>query len=174
MSALLFPSGRNLPAKTEPHPEYALKAVFLFNFAQFVNWPADAFPDGQAPLVIGVLGEDPFGNYLEETVQGEKVDGRPLTVSRYSSVDEIDTCHVLFISQSEAERADKIISKLDGRSILTVTDARDFSQTGIMIRFVSEKKKIKLKINVDAAKAAELAISSKLLRLADIVRSDKE
>jgi hypothetical protein len=65
-------------AQSSPDQEYQLKAVFLFNFAQFVEWPASAFPSPETPLVIGVLGEDPFGPYLDETVRGEKVNDRPL------------------------------------------------------------------------------------------------
>src|SRR5204863_5659033 len=102
--------------------EYQIKAVFLFNFAQFVDWPANAFPEAQTPLVIGVLGEDPFGSYLDETVRGEKVNNRPLVVRRYRRVDEIKTCHVLFISRSEANRLEQIFSGLKGRNILTVGD----------------------------------------------------
>src|SRR6266550_1915909 len=81
VSSFLLWSGLNLSAQTTPSPEYQVKAVFLFNFAQFVDWPSKAFPEPQTPLVIGVLGEDPFGPYLDETVRGEKVNNRPLAVN---------------------------------------------------------------------------------------------
>ena len=160
---------RDLPAQTAPAQEYQLKAVFLFNFAQFVEWPPQAIPDRQVPLVIGVLGEDPFGAYLDETVRDEKVNNRPLAVQRYRRVEEIKSCHVLFISRSESDRLDEIFAGLKGRNILTVSDADGFAQRGGMIRFVTEKNKIRLRINLDAAKAANLTISSKLLRPAEIV-----
>src|SRR5262245_36573345 len=103
MFAVLLPGGVESPAETTPPPEYQLKAVFLFNFAQFVEWPSAAFPEAQTPLVIGILGEDPFGAYLDETVRGETVNNRSLIVRRYRRVEEIETCHILFISRSEAE-----------------------------------------------------------------------
>jgi hypothetical protein len=81
LSALLLSGGPNLSAETPPPREYQLKAVFLFNFAQFVEWPPEAFPDAQAPLVIGVLRRDPFGAYLDETVRGETMNNRPLVTA---------------------------------------------------------------------------------------------
>ena len=173
-SAVALADLRDLPAQPTSAGEYQLKAVFLFNFAQFVEWPPQAFPDRQAPLVIGVLGEDPFGAYLDETVRDEKVNNRPLAVQRYRRVEEIKSCHVLFISRSETDRLEQILAGLKGRSILTVGDAEGFAQQGGMIRFVNEKNKIRLRINLDAAKAAKLTISSKLLRPAEIVNPGSE
>jgi YfiR/HmsC-like len=144
--------------------EYEVKAVYLFNFAKFVEWPQSAFADANTPFVIGVLGRDPFGSYLDETVRGERVNGRQLTIQRYRNAGEIKHCHVLFISRSESERVDQIVSGLRDRRILIVTDA-DGGNGGVIIRFVNEGNKIRFKIDVQAAKAARLTISSKLLRL---------
>lgn len=166
---------RELPAQTAPvSAEYQIKAVFLFNFAQFVDWPAQAFPEAQTPLVIGVLGEDHFGSYLDETVRGEEVKKRTLVVQHYRQLDEIKSCHILFISRSEAARLPQILAELKGRSVLTVSDTEGFAGRGGMIRFVTEKNKIRLRINLEAAKAANLTISSKLLRPAEIVSTGKE
>ena len=149
--------------------EYQLKAVFLFNFTQFVEWPSQAFADAKSPLVIGVLGSDPFGDYLDETVRGETVNGRPLQVRRYASVDEVSNCHVLFISHSEATRQAAILSKLKGKSILTVGEDDGFVSAGGMIRFLTVSNKIRLRIGLASAQQAALTLSSKLLRPADIV-----
>jgi len=154
--------------------EYQLKAVFLFNFAQFVEWPRDVFPEPRSPVVIGILGEDPFGSSLDETVRGEDVDSRPLVVQRYRSPDEIRACHILFVSRSEAAHLDQIVMSLRGRKILTVCDAEGSARRGVMIRFVTEKNKIRLRINLEATKASDLTISSKLLRGAEIVTSGKD
>jgi hypothetical protein len=167
MSVFLLSSGLKLAAQTATSAEYQVKAVFLFNFAQFVDWPPKAFPDPQAPLVIGVLGEDPFGTYLDETVRGEKANNRPLVVQRYHRIGEIKTCHVLFISRSETDRFEQILNSLRGRNILTVSDAEDFAQRGGMIQLVTEKNKIRMRINLEAVKAANLTISSKLLHVAE-------
>lgn len=174
MSAMLFASGQAALTETTPPPEYQLKAVFLFNFAQFVEWPPNAFPEAHTPLVIGVLGEDPFGEYLDETVRGETVNARPLVVQRYHRVEEIQTCHVLFISQSEADRFAQILTDLRGRNILTVGDTAGFVKHGGVIRFVIEENRIRLRVNLEAAKTADLVISSKLLRPATIVASGED
>ena len=168
--ALCMGSALLLHAQTNTSPEYQLKAVFLFNFAQFVDWPPKAFPDAQAPLVIGVLGDDPFGPYLDETVRGEKVSGRPLLVQRYRRVGDIRTCQVLFISRSEIDRLDQVLSTIKGRNVLTVGDSEDFALRGGMIQLVTEKNKIRMRINLEAVKAANLTISSKLLRVAETIR----
>jgi len=154
--------------------EYQLKAVFLFNFAQFVDWPQESFPEAQTPLVIGVLGEDPFGTYLDDIVSGETVNNRQLEIQRYRRVDEMKTCHILFISQSESKRLEQIVAALKGRSVLTVSDSVGFTRSGGMIRFVTERNKLRLRINLEAATAANLTISSKLLRPAEIVKPGKD
>jgi len=162
----------SLPA--EPTREYQVKAVFLFNFAQFVNWPAGAFADPQAPLIIGVLGDDPFDTVLDEAVRDEKIGARPLLIQRYQRVEDIGICHILFISRSETGRLEQIVARLQNRSILTVGDTDGFSRRGVMIRFLSENNKIRLRINLDATKAASLMLSSKLLRPAEIVTTGRD
>jgi len=150
--------------ESAPASEYQIKAAFLFNFAKFVEWPPNVFPDANTPFVIGVLGQDPFGSYLEDTVQGERVNSRPLVVQRYRNTAEIKNCQVLFISDSESERLDQIVDHLKHRRILIVTDV-DGGNGGVIIRFVKEGNRIRFKIDAQAAKAANLTISSKLLRL---------
>ena len=172
--AMLFAVRLEAPPEAKPPAEYQLKAVFLFNFAQFVEWPTDAFPEPQTPVVIGVLGDDPFGPYLDETIGGEKANNRRLSVQRYRSIHEIKLCHILFISRSETDRLEQILASLHGAKTLTVGDADGFAGRGGMIRFVTERNKIRLKINLEAAKAAGLTISSKLLRPAEIVTFGKE
>jgi hypothetical protein len=172
-STLLVFLGLNEAARAATPKEYQVKAAFLFNFAQFVEWPAQAFPEAKAPLVIGVLGEDPFGDYLDELVRGENVNNRPLVVRRYSRVEDVGTCHVLFISQSETRNSRKIFTDLNGRNVLTVGDIENFVASGGMIGFASDKGRIRLRINVEAAEASGLRISSKLLRAAEIVTPGK-
>ena len=166
--ALLSSSGANLSAQQISN-EYQIKAAFLYNFTQFVEWPAGAFANAQSPLIIGVIGDDPFGSYLDDIVRGEKVNNHPLVVQRFHRVHEIKTCHVLFVSRSEASQIEQIFSTLSGRSILTVGDFEGFALRGGMIRFIMENKKIRFRINVGVVKAAKLTISSKLLRAAEII-----
>lgn len=174
MCALLFFVGLEVAAQTPISNEYKVKAAFLYNFSQFVVWPTEAFPEAQTPMVIGVIGADPFGAYLDEIVQGEQVNNRPLIVRRYQQVEEIKVCHILFVSQSEATRFEEIFARLKGRTILTVGDIDGFARQGGMIRFVTDKNKVRFRINVEAAKAAKLTISSKLLKPAEIVTPGKD
>jgi hypothetical protein len=153
--------------------EYQVKAVFLYNFAQFVEWPARAFAARNSPLVIGVLGEDPFGSYLDELVKGETVAGRPIVVRRYREPAEIGECHILFVSDSESGRMPQIVAALQARSILTVSDAENFTRAGGMVRFVTESGKLRMRINHEAARESGLIISSKILRPATIVTKEK-
>jgi hypothetical protein len=166
----LFSAGVNETfAQAAAAREYQLKAVFLLNFAQFVDWPAPAFADAESPLVIGVLGDNPFDFHLEAAVRGEAAHGRPIVVNRYRRVEEVAVCHVLFISRSETSRLEQILAVLKGRPVLTVGEADAFARSGGMIRFVTDNNRIRLSINVAAARTAELTISSKLLRPAEIV-----
>ena len=152
-----------------PVSEYQLKAVFLFHFAQFVEWPATAFSKPNAPFVIGVLGKDPFGADLDDVVRGETIDGHPLIVERYHDVRQIRDCQILFIPATELVDLDEILTALKGRSTLTVTDANDKQPRGVMIGLITQDSRIRLRIDVEAAKASNLTISSKLLRPAEIV-----
>src|SRR5262249_20897545 len=145
-------------------PEYRVKATFLFQFTQFVDWPAQAFTSASAPLVIGILGQDPFGSFLDETIRDEKANDHPLAVERYERLEDVRGCHGLVVSRPETGRISDIASALKGRSVLIVGDAEHFADRGGTIQFVTEEKKIRLRINLGAAKSANLTISSKLLR----------
>jgi hypothetical protein len=149
--------------------EYQLKAVFLFNFAQFVEWPQQSFESPNAPFIIAVVGADPFGEHLDAAVRGETVMGHPLVIKRYRSVGEVENCQILYISNSELARLERILSSVDQRAVLTVSDIQRAAERGAIIQFTSEHNRLRLRINVAAAKAAGLTISSKLLRPAEIV-----
>lgn len=154
-----------LCAQKTTFSEYQLKAAFLFNFTQFVDWPKGTFPSNDTPFVIGVLGENPFDTYLEELTAGENVKGSPIHIEYYENTDDIKTCHILFINKSIKIKPSEIISSLSGKPILTVSDMSDFLEYGGMIRFYSKNNKIELHINLDAVNSANLNVSSKLLRL---------
>ena len=168
-AVLLLVCAARLGAQTAKASEAQVKAVFLFNFAQFVDWPPDAVPDSQAPLVIGVLGTDPFGDFLDATVRGERRGARPFVVQRYQRVEDITRCDILFISRSAGDRPEEILARLKSRPILTVSDADRFAERGGMIRFVTDRSRIRLQLNLAATEAAHLTISSKLLRVAEII-----
>lgn len=157
-----------LAQASSPNPEYKLKAVYLFNFVRYVDWPETAFVNDESPLIIGVLGDDPFGKFLDETVAGEVLGNRKMEVRRYRHVSEIDDCHLLYVSRSEAVRQKSILARLKGRSILFVSDMENFLENGGAIQFFTEKNKIRFRINVESVKDARLSISSKLLQLSGV------
>ncbi len=153
-------------AQTSPPSEYQLKAAFLFNFAKFVEWPAEAFAEANSPFIIGILGDSPFGNELAQTVGGKKINEHPITLQTFRVAAEATNCHLLFISTSEQKRLPEIFPRIRGIPILTVGETERFIEAGGLINFVSENNKIRFQINDDAAKVARLKISSKLLSLA--------
>jgi hypothetical protein len=153
----------------EAPTEYQVKAVFVYNFSRFVEWPPQTFTSPDEPFVIGVLGSDPFGARLDEAVHGEQIDQHPLVVRHFRNLAEIGDCRILYIDRSEGAQLPKVLAALDHRSTLTVADLDGSSEHGVMIQFTTENKRIRLRINVESARAAGLTISSKLLRSADIV-----
>jgi hypothetical protein len=171
---LLLAVGLPLSAQPPISKEYQIKAVFLFNFAQFVSWPADSFTSQDEPFCIGVLGDDPFGAFLDETVRGENIDGHPLVVQRYARVEDVKDCRILFISESEKKDIKNILGLLKDKRILTVGDLEGFVQNGGIIRFFTKANKIHLRINLAAATKSNLTISSKVLRLSDVVDLGKD
>jgi hypothetical protein len=150
--------------------DYQVKAAFLYNFAKFVEWPPEAFSDGGAPFVIGVVGEDPLSGDLERIVGGKTANGRRIIVRRLRGGQELRNCHILFISSSENYRLSQIMNSLQGANTLTVGEADEFTRHGGIINFFEENDKLRFKINVNSAERARLKISSRLLALARVVR----
>jgi hypothetical protein len=168
--ALASGSPRN-QAQAQALDEYQVKAALLFNFIKFVDWPAEAFSDGGAPIVIGVVGDDPFGSALDEAISGKSIHGRPLAARRLRWGQDLRACHILFISASERKRLPQIIASLRGASVLTLSDIGQFNQQGGIISFILEASKVRFEINAGVAEQARLKISAKLLALAKSVKN---
>jgi YfiR/HmsC-like len=149
--------------------EYDVKAVFLYNFASFVGWPDSAFAGPEAPFVVGILGQDPFGRALEEVVAGERVKNRPLVLKRVTRIEEAVTCHILFISASEKPRMKAVMERTRNLPVLTVADVADFAAAGGVIGFRTEENRLKIEVNVEAARYAGISVSSKLLKVARVI-----
>jgi hypothetical protein len=154
--------------------EYQIKAAFLFNFIQFVEWPASAFTNAQAPFRIGILGNDPFGGALDQTVQGETIQNHKLKVERSQRLEGLQGCQLIFISKSEKRHVDEILPKLQAGKILTVSEIPGFASHGGMINFYVEGNKVRFEINPATAQSEGLKISSQLLGLGKIVKPDPE
>jgi hypothetical protein len=170
-AALGLVVAQTLSASDAP-TENQVQAVFLYNFSRFVEWPSQAFSAPSDPFVIGIVGSDPFGARLDEAVHNEQINGHMLTVRRFRSVSDLGNCQILFIDRSEISRLGQILAALDHHNTLTVSQADGAAQRGVMIQFATENSRIRLRINVDSARAAGLIISSKLLRPAEIIGTD--
>ena len=150
--------------------EYLIKAGFIYNFANLVQWPSNAFAQPDSPIVIGILGEDPFGTILDRVLEGKKVNGRVFLVKRLKSVLDLKECHIVFVSSSEMTHLIEAIHSVKGMPILTIGEIPGFAKRGGVINLVLEDNKVHFEVNVEAAKAADLTISSRLLALARIVQ----
>jgi hypothetical protein len=149
--------------------EYQVKAAFLFNFAKFVEWPPDAFPSGDAPLQICVLGQDPFGRDFEQLIVEKTVNGHRLEVAHPEGVPQARACQILFIASSEKQRLREILQGLKGASVLTVGDTEGFAKMGGIINFVLDDNRVRFEINQKAAELAHLKLSARLLTVAKLV-----
>jgi hypothetical protein len=166
---LLLALGRIGSADERSAREYQVKAAFLFHFAQFVEWPADAFSKDDSPLVIAVIGRgDPFAGSLERAVRDKKIGNHPIVVAHYENVAALALCHILFISDDQADAVEPILQKAGGGT-LTVADIDGFTDKGGLVRFFPEDNKVRFEINLDGVRHSRLRISSKLLKLAKIV-----
>jgi hypothetical protein len=148
-----------------------LKAVFVYRFSQFVDWPTAAYSSDTEPFVIGVMGSDTFAALLEEVVRGERVNNHPIQVRRVRNAEAAGPIHILFVDRSENARLEQAVELMKGRNTLIVSDLDDATQRGAAIQFTSRNNRIGLRINVDYARAARLVMSSNLLRLAEVVRN---
>lgn len=154
-------------AQTRMPNEAQVKSVFILYFAQFTTWPDSEFADPLSPFIIGLLGNYEAEEFLRDVMKGERIAGHPIEVRRYNSIDHVESCHVLIINV-KTQSLDQELRKLEGKNILTVGDLPDFTKKGGMVRLYNDNNKIRFEINVTAVKAANLVLSSKLLRLADI------
>jgi len=161
-------------AAAPPTPsEYQIKAAFLYNFAKFVEWPSQKFTNDKAPIIVGLIGKDPFGPDLEKTIQSESVGGRPLVIKRFDDPKEVAGCHLLFVGLTDRRRLNEVLSLAQTNHVLAVGEADRFAEQGGIINFITVDKKVRFEINVEAAKKSDLKISSKLLNLAKVVGSEK-
>jgi hypothetical protein len=159
-------------AQAEISKEYQVKAACLLNFAQFIEWPASAFAEAGTPITIGVLGDDPFGQALEQTFLDESIRGRNVVVKRSRQIDELKRCHVVFISSSEKDRLAETLASLNDAQIVTVGEMHGFASRGGIINFYVENNKVRFEVNADAAQRKGLKISAQLLKRAKMVSSD--
>lgn len=172
MLVWLVCSAAPVAARAQVAGEYQVKAAFLYNFIKFVSWPEESFPDTNSPIVIGLLGEDPFGQTLNRVVEGKSISNRPVVLRRSHSLSELSDAHLVFISRSENGRVRQILREVRRKPVLTVSEIDRFCERGGIINFTIRDNKIRFQINPEAARTSGLRISSKLLSLATIVPTE--
>lgn len=158
-----------LSAQTAALAEYRIKAVFLYNFVQFVEWPESAFANERAPLVICVVGNDPFGETLDQTIEGESVEKRRLVVRRTDDRESLDGCHLLFVSKSEKSQLGEVLQGVSSSApVLTVSDIDGFVKRGGAIGFFLDRNRVRFEISPQRAQRRGLKVSSQLLSLGKV------
>ncbi len=150
-------------------PEYAVKAAYLYKFAPFVVWPTSAFPSVSSPFYLCVQGDDPFDGALDQAVNGQRMDGRPVVVRRLQAIDATTGCHIVYLGGSRRQSASDAARTVRGEPVLTVAD--EGRGAGTVIQFVVKDSRVRFQIDVAAAQANRVSISSKLLSLALPARS---
>ena len=170
VASTLAVSAQPASAQRDQVGEYELKAAILLNLSRFVEWPPSAYPDSQAPTVLCILGQDPYGDSLKTLGQKQDANGRPVSIRQLKNENEFRECHVLYISTSERKIVAQILSRLKGSNVLTVGEMSQFAVQGGIIQFTLEDKQVRFEINLDAASRMALKISSRLLVLARIVK----
>ena len=150
--------------------EYQVKAAFIYNFARFIEWPPDAFRDPRDPIATCVLGRDPFGHWLPDTIEGHSVDQHPLVIRRISKSTDAAGCQILFVSASEPKRTWAALVDARRPGMLTIGESEEAGDSGAVITFLLEDDRVRFGVNTQAAELEKLRISSKLLSLAKVVK----
>ncbi len=170
LAALLLLLGAPTVASTQTASASALRAAFVFNFAKFTEWPADALP-ADAPAVFCIIDDPEMADTLERLMKGHTVGGHRTVVRRAASNQDLTSCHVLYIADLDAKRATALLNVVQHAPVLTVADFENFAELGGVANLFIEDGKMRFAINVDAASKSRLHVSSRLLTLARIVRT---
>jgi hypothetical protein len=171
LSLIVLAAGAlQLGAQGHAFDEYQVKAAFLYNFAKFVEWPPGTFAHSNDPIVICIVGQNPFGPTLEDMVQGKKIGDRAFAVRRLSDTQQANRCQILFIGAAESKRIRVLLEVLKDAAILTVGETDDFTAAGGIMGFKLEGTRVRIQIALETAEHIRPRISSKLLGLAEIVK----
>ncbi len=154
--------GADVPAPTE----WDVKAAYLYNFTRFVEWPDRSTTPADTPFVIGILGRDPFGRVLDDTLSGKTVDGRPIVVRRLERAEEAASVQILFLGQASGRETERALRAVRGRPVLTVGDGDGPARRGVVLTFRIRESRVRFDVDLHAADEAGLKISSQLLKLA--------
>lgn len=153
--------------------EYRLKAAFIYNFIKYTSWPEQVFADESSPIVVSIVGPDPFGKILDSTMKDKKIDGRAIVIERLAKLPETLRSHVAFTTGG-VELRKKLFLMAKDEPVLVIGDQPGDAKAGSQVGFYLEKNKVRFEVNITRVKAVKLAISSELLKLARIIRTEEE
>lgn len=170
MAFVLFASFVSAVAEAQTTAVADLKAAFLFNFAKFAVWPADAVPVG-APLTFCIIGDWFVAQSLETAVQGKALDGHSLVVTRVKSDAVLRSCQILYAGRVDKRRALELLDAVDGVAVLTVSDLETFTQIGGTAAFFGDQNRMRFTVNMDSVRRSRVQLSAQMLRLATLVTS---
>lgn len=152
--------------------EAQVKAVFIYNFTQFIDWPSWVFENEDDPLVITILGDKMLADLLSKAVKTESKDNHSITVKLINHMDELPPCQILYISTTKQKELPESGAGVFKEGLLTVSNIPNFALQGGIVGFYLEENKLRIQINLDRAKSYGLTISSKLLKVADVIQKE--
>lgn len=171
---MLGQASRAWSQDAEASSEYLIKAGYIYNFAKLVEWPTTSFAQSDSPIVIGIVGTDPFGPIIDKVLEGKRINGHPFVIRRLKPTAEVKECHILFLGSSMESHIADAIRLTRGTPILTISEIPGFADHGGIIHLSLEQNKVRFEVNVDAAREADLNISSRLLVLAKVIQQPSD
>ena len=156
-------------AQAAPSIEYQVKAAFVVNIADYIEWPSGTFQNQNAPITLCIFRHDPFGSALDDIVRGRIIKGREVLARRITELSDLKSCQIIFVSIAEDKHFSEILNSVTGSSALVVGESENFAERGGEFQFYLDANKVRFAVNVDATQRARLKVSSKLLALAKIV-----
>jgi hypothetical protein len=158
-------------APRQPLPEYAAKVVLLEKLCQFVEWPSAAGAGGaEAPFVLGVVGQNPFGDELDTYFLARRVKGRPVRIRYFRGASDLGDCDLLFVAATERRALGDILARAGQKPTLTVSDGEGFAARGVMVNITRNEARLGFEVNLAAARSASIVISSSLLKIAKVIQ----
>ena len=171
LAALVAPAAAQPDAEASlpPSVEYQIKADFVYTVAKFVEWPDKAFASPSSPLTFGILGSDVVADAIAQALRGKKVHERPIRTVRITDPARALECQIVYVSESDPAKVKALLGEVARASILTVGEAADFANRGGILEIRMRDTLVQFEVNMASAERAGISISSKILRLGEVV-----
>jgi hypothetical protein len=171
LAALLL--GARVEAQT-PTSESEVKAMFVYNFLKFVEWPVYASVDAKDPFIVLIIGEGATADATERFLESKTIGERPLIVRRIRWDESLAGVRAAFVVERDAKKLHRILDAAAAAGVLTIGEGEGFTTSGGVIGLLVEDRKVRFDVDTAAAQTAGLRVSSKLLALTRVVRSSTD